>query len=227
MREPSPRARYAIHASAVFVALLASAAARAESGAPRIAIGLAPHILFALAESCSRDSDVVDCTEWGMFGGGDLGVWVGLLPALSVGARAAVSKDVDGSENASSSTGASWDPRDVLLWRTAAELRLVPLPKARGLWLSLAAGWARLHERSATLGAMNNVISDQVTRDAALVGLGLGYDIWLGDSFKLAPELRGDFIFFSAPPEFRPGVSGRDYGTSFCLEQSLRFAYVF
>jgi hypothetical protein len=102
-----------------------------------------------------------------------------------------------------------------------------PLRSARGLWFSLAAGWARLRERSETLGPTNDVVSAELKTNSALVGVGAGYDVRLGKRFKLTPELRGDFIFFPTPPELRSGVVSHDYGTSFWLESALRLSYAF
>jgi len=218
--------RRAIYALALSALVSGSHAARAESRTPGLAVGVAPHLMLVLTGSCERGSDVVACTPLIPFAGGDLSLSYQVLPLLGLGARLALSKDLDASEGAASG-GLVFDPEDQRLWRTAAELRLSPLPGARGLWLSLSGGWARLRESSETISAMNLVVSDSISSNAPLVGLGLGYDAWLGKSFKLAPELRGDFIFFSDPPELRRDETGRDYGTSFWLELALRLSYVF
>lgn len=226
MQNPFVRARGAVFALAMCVVALASGSARAEPHTGRVAVGIAPHLLLGLTDSCTRDVDVVACSPVAVFAGADLGLWYQLLPALGLGARVAGSKDLDRSQTASSN-GPTLDPEDQALWRTAAELRVSPLRSARGLWFSLAAGWTRLRERSETLGPTNDVVSSEAKTNAALVGVGAGYDVRLGRHFRLTPELRGDFIFFPSPPELRPGVTGHDYGTSFWLESALRLSYVF
>jgi hypothetical protein len=96
-----------------------------------------------------------------------------------------------------------------------------------GLWVGGQAGLALLNESWESPESATSVREDAESRAAPLLGLAVGWDFWLGRSLTLAPEVRGELIFFGDPPELMPGVEGRDYGSSTWLDLSLRLSYVF
>jgi hypothetical protein len=190
-----------------------------------LVIGAAAHLAGSPGDSCMQDGDQVGCSTLTPFAGADLTAQYWLVELLAIGARAAVSKDLDGSES-DSSEGIRWDPQDQWLWRVAAELRLDPPLLPRGLWAGAQVGLALLRESSEELDG-GQIREDADSRAAPLFGLALGWDFWLGRSVTLAPELRAEFISFGDPPELRPGVTGRDYESSLWLDLALRLSYVF
>jgi hypothetical protein len=129
--------------------------------------------------------------------------------------------------NAESSDGLTWDPEDQWLWRLSAEALLDPPILPSGLWIGAEIGLGVLREVGEYVNAASQIKQSSAVRTAPLLGLGLGWDCWLGDSFTLTPELRFQVIVFDDPPELRPDVMGRDYGTSTWVEIALRLAYVF
>ncbi len=208
----------------VFCAFPGSAGADADER--EFAIGLAAHLMVSIGQSCTRDSDVVECQDFAPFAGADLTAHWWLFDFLAVGARVAGSKDLDSSED-TSSDGASLDPEDQWLWRICAEARLDPPILPSGLWVGAELGVAVLREIQQHQPADSEISEDAASRGAALLGLGLGWDFWLGESFTLTPELRCELIAFDDPPELRPDVEGRDYGMSTWLDVALRLAYAF
>jgi hypothetical protein len=191
-----------------------------------LVVGLAVHLATAAGDSCQREGDSVGCQTFTPFAGADLTAQYWLLDFLGLGARVAGSKDLDGSEGASSE-GATWDPEDQWLWRVAAELRFDPPILPSGLWVGAQAGLALLSESQESLDGSSRIREDAESRAAPLFGLALGWDFWLGRSFTLAPELRAELISFGDPPELRPDVQGRDYESSLWLDLALRLSYVF
>lgn len=202
------------------------AVASARPPERKLVIGLAAHLVANAGRSCQRDSDVVECRDLTPFAGADLTAQYWLTDFLALGARVAGSKDVEGSEGASSE-GATWDPEDQWLWRIAAELRFDPPILPLGLWIGAQAGLALLSESQESLDSSSRIREDAESRAAPLFGLTLGWDFWLGRSFTLAPELRAELISLGDPPELRPDVEGRDYDSSLWLDLSLRLSYVF
>jgi hypothetical protein len=222
---PQPIARAAAVAALVAV-LGVPAIASAKPPQRELVIGVGAHLAAALGNTCKQDGDVDSCTDFVPFGGADLTAqyWLGEL--LALGARVAGSKDLDGAEGTDSS-GLTWDPEDQWLWRLAAELRLDPPLLPEGLWIGGQAGLALLNESWESPDSARSVREDAESRAAPLLGLAVGWDFWLGRSLTLAPEVRGELIFFGDPPELMQGVEGRDYGSSAWLDLSLRLSYVF
>jgi hypothetical protein len=209
-----------------FAVLVCANAASAKPPRRELVVGLAAHAVAAVGESCRRDSDVVECNDLTPFAGADLTAQYWLGDVLALGGRVAGAKDLDASEGASS-TGQTWDPEDQWLWRVAAELRLDPPILPSGLWIGGQAGLALLAESQETPESATRIREDAETRGAPLLGLAIGWDFWLGRSLTIAPELRGEVIFFGDPPELRTDVEGRDYGSSTWLDLALRLSYVF
>jgi hypothetical protein len=211
---------------AVFVPGILPEGARADENEREVALGLAPHLLLSTSDSCTRNMDVIACQGGMLFAGLDLSAhwWPGEL--FAIGMRVSGSKDLDTAEGRSSD-GVTWDPEDQWLWRLAAEAKLDPPILPRGIWMGAEVGAALLREVREDMTVGSEVAEDTATRVAPLFGLGLGWDLWLGKSFTLTPELRFQIIWFGEPPELRPGVEARDYGTSSWLEFALRLAYVF
>lgn len=213
---------------ALAVGALASRA-EAKGGDPaserEIAIGVAGHALASVGKSCKRDADVVDCNDLTLFGGADLSVHWWIAEFFALGGRFAGSKDLDSAEGVSSD-GLSWDPEDQYLWRLSVEARLDPPILPSGLWIGAEVGVALLREvrEYASGGAIRE---DAKSRGVPLVGLGVGWDLWLGRSLMLTPEVRAQMLAFGDAPELRPGVEARDYGTSTWLDLALRLSYAF
>lgn len=208
---------------AVAALLLSPHVARAQHDR-EIAIGAAAHLIAASSGSCTQDGDVTECSAGPEpFAGADLNInyWPNAL--LGIGARFAGSKDLDGSGGADSD-GLSWDPVDQWLWRASAGARLDP-PFGLGLWVSGEIGIAWLREvQESHSGSL--IVEDGTTRTAPLLGLGAGWDFWLGSSLTLTPEVRAQLIVLGDAPELRPGAQAKDYGSTLWFELALRLSYV-
>ena len=212
-------------ALALLAASVCGRSARAEPPPRELVFGIAPHLRTSLSQSCQRGGDVVECQDLNPFAGADVSLHFWPIDLLGLGARIAVSTDLDAAEGASSE-GITWDPEDQWLWRFVADARLDPPLLPEGLWFGAEAGLALLVETQQSLQD-TRVVEDSATRVAPLLGLAIGWDFWLGRSITLTPELRAELIAFGDPPELRADVEGRDYGASTWLELALRFGYVF
>jgi hypothetical protein len=225
MRIPlAPRPPRVTVATLLLSVLSTPGVARAETAEPRFDIGIAPHLALPLGTTCARASDVVECSSASPFAGAQLSAHSWLLDFLALGVGLALSKDLDATEG-TGGPGVSWDPEDQWLWRLTVELRLDPPVLPDGVWAGVNAGLALLHETQQFLDEAS-IGEDSANRPAPLLGLAIGWDIWLDEALTLTPELRAQVIAFGAPPELRADVEGRDYGTSAWLELALRLGFV-
>jgi len=197
-------------------------AAEAERGP--VDLGLTLHALEPLGEACETEDDTVSCSVSVPFVGARMSAHFWPVDVLGVGLGVALSKDVDGSGGASDD-GLTWDPTDMWLWRFTAELIVDPPLLPSGLWAGLDVGLVVLREvKELHEGAGIEQLS--ASRSAPLFGLALGWDFWVEDALTLTPELRVQVIRLGEPPELRPGIEGRDFGTTTLIELGVRVAAV-
>jgi hypothetical protein len=200
------------HSRRLFAFAAASAAlfaseVRAEALPGRFEANGGAHFLVLAAERCEHDGDVVACSGFWLFGGFELTGHFQLAPWISLGVRAAGSKDLDGSE-AVFSDGDTTD-RDLWLWRASFEVRFDPLLWPRGIWLGLELG-AALAVDSAELRTLDDRFAAGASSNAVgvVAGVAAGWDFLIADHVVFGLEARGQFIALSKldPPSI---VSGR------------------
>jgi hypothetical protein len=157
------------------------------------------------AESCTAESDTVDCASPSAHLGGLLLVRWRALPELSVGLLGALA--TDGSRRGQQSSDGSRVEFTELFWRVSGEARYhfdagAPL----GLWAALELGMAGLTEQSSSLDTSGDeTASSSVTQEAFAFGPGFGGDVALGRYVGLGASLRSVLALFPEDPPFEDG----------------------
>lgn len=155
----------------------------ASAEVARLGFALAPTL--AVADNCSRHSDVVGCESGRAFLGFELSALFPLLPELSLGPY--IAAGFDGGSRGSQSSQFS---------AAGAELRLLPFAPS-SFWLSARAGvWG---VRDAVREGTEAGSEEHVTRAwAPSAGIGLGFDVSFAASYGLSFAWFVDYVMLSS-----------------------------
>jgi len=163
----------------------ASAATDAGSGADSARLGLAFTPTLAVAQICSRDSDVVGCEPGRGFLGFELSGLFPLLPALSLGPFVSAGFEGGARSQSSSQFGA-----------VGAELRVLPYAPS-SFWLSARlAGFGVRDVIRVETQAGSDEYSSQAW--APSLGAGLGFDVAFAATYGLSFAWFVDYVMLSS-----------------------------
>jgi hypothetical protein len=160
--------------------LLARATTAQAEATPRpVEVGLGPHAGMVFGDLCSRDGDVVGCTQGAGFAGLQVAPRWRLSPALSIGGLGAVALG-SGTADSDSQT---W-------WRGAAELRLHPAGAGSpDLAFGVDAGVVAVIDRAPRMQTQSHV--------APAFGATVALDFAITQALALGAELRVLSFLFS------------------------------
>ena len=173
------------------VALLVAfpyASVSAESGpthhAPTVQLGATPSLNISFNQFCSRDYDVVDCSNGFLVVGfqADAGIQFP-FEWFALGMVGGMNFEISGAEKCSSGDGCE-PVQSAYLWRVGIDARFYPLIRERALlWLAIEGGVA---------GSGGQAFTDV----APAVGGGLGVDFPIGRFFFIGLDIRALFFAF-------------------------------
>ncbi len=161
-----------------------SPAAGAEQHEGRVGVVLSPTL--AVADSCSRDSDVVMCETMRAFLALEGSLQLPLLPQLSVGPllRLGFEGGGRGSGGTTSSGAAGRSSLSSQFGAAGAELRVLPFAPA-SFWLGARAGLLGVRDVASVEAEAESETVESYARAPSLGG-GLGFDVGLDSGYGLS-----------------------------------------
>lgn len=176
-----------------------SARRDADSGqleASRVGVVLSPTL--AVADNCSRDSDVVMCQSARVFLAFEGSLQLPLLPELGVGPflRLGFEGGGRGSGGTTSSGAAGSSSSSSQFGAAGAELRLLPFAPV-SFWLGARAGFLGVRDVTRVEAAGESEAFESYAW-APSVGGDVGFDVGLDDGYGLSFMLSVDYVMLSS-----------------------------